>query len=67
MNWVSKMLSRWRPEDLPPVVATSERLDLERAQREQHRILTRADDAIHEAMAHADEVFVIRNRRRKPR
>jgi hypothetical protein len=57
MKRVCRMLSRWRPEALPPVVAQSERLELAQAKVEQHRILSRADLAIHEAMAHADEVF----------
>jgi hypothetical protein len=61
------MLSRWVPADLPPAVAPADHVDLVRAKVEQRRILTRADVAIHEAMVHADQVFVIRDRRRKPR
>ena len=57
MSWIRRMLSRWMPEDLPPSVAPAERADLERAKLEQRRLLTRADAAIHEAMAHADQAF----------
>ena len=67
MSWLRRMLSRWAPEDLPPAVASVDRVDLARAKVDQRRILTRADVAIHEAMAHADQVFVTRDRRRKPR
>jgi hypothetical protein len=67
MKWVRRMMGRWAPEALPPVVTPVERLDLARARIEQVRLLTRADEAIHEAMAHADEIFVTRDRRRKTR
>ena len=70
MNWIRRVLGRWAPGDLPPVVASAERGDLARAKIEQLRILTRAEVAIHEAMAHADEVFTDyrgQERRRRPR
>lgn len=72
MSWFRRMLSRWAPEDLPSAVAPADRVDLARAKVEQRRILTRADVAIHEAMAHADEAFGtpagrFLERRRKPR
>jgi poly-gamma-glutamate capsule biosynthesis protein CapA/YwtB (metallophosphatase superfamily) len=64
------MLARWVPEALPPAVGAADRVDLARAKVEQRRILTRADVAIHEAMAHADQAFGSPHwveRRRKPR
>jgi len=70
MSWVRRMLSRWAPEVLPPAIAPTERLDLARAKVEQRRLLTRADEAIHAAMAHADQAFGSPHwveRRRKPR
>ena len=67
MSWLRRVLARWNPEDLPPTIVSADRVDLARAKVEQRRILTRADVAIHEAMAHADQVFVTRDRRRKPR
>jgi len=67
MSWLRRVLSRWAPDDLPPAVAADDRVDLARAMVDQRRILTRADAAIREAMAHADEVFVTHERRRKPR
>ena len=70
MSWIRRVLGRWAPEDLPPVVASADRGDLARAKIEQRRILTRADVAIHEAMAHADEAFTNyrgQERRRRPR
>ena len=66
--WLRRMMpKRWMPEDLPPVVTSPERLDLARAKVEQHRVQTRADEAISEAMAHADQIFVNHERRREPR
>lgn len=70
MNWLRRMLSRWAPEDLPPSLASEDRVDLAMAKVEQRRILTRADAAIHEAMAHADQAFGPPHwveRRQKPR
>ena len=67
MSWIRRVLSRWAPEDLPPAVVSADRVDLARAKVEQRRILTRADVAIQEAMAHADQVFGRVERRRKPR
>jgi poly-gamma-glutamate capsule biosynthesis protein CapA/YwtB (metallophosphatase superfamily) len=70
MSWLRRMLGRWAPEDLPPAVASVDHVDLARAKVEQRRILTRADEAIHEAMAHADQAFGSPHwveRRRKPR
>jgi hypothetical protein len=64
------MLRRWSPEDLPPAIASADRVDLANAWADQRRILKRADAAIQEAMAHADEAFGRPNgakRRRKPR
>ena len=66
-NWVRRMLSRWTPEDLPAPIVAADRVDLARAKVDQKRIMTRADVAIQEAMAHADDVFVNHERRRKPR
>jgi hypothetical protein len=67
MSWFRRMLSRWAPADLPPAVVSADRVDLARAKVEQRRILTRADAAIREAMAHADQVFEQIERRRRPR
>jgi hypothetical protein len=67
MSWWRRVLSRWAPEDLPPAVASADHVDLARAKVDQLRIETRANVAIQEAMAHADQVFIARERRRKPR
>jgi hypothetical protein len=70
MSWWRRVLSRWMPEDLPPAVAPADHVDLVKAKIEQRRILTRADAAIHEAMAHADQAFgppTWVERRQKPR
>lgn len=51
------------------VIAPEEREELEAAREKHVRLLGRADEAIKEAMAHADEVFGYRgpDRRSRPR
>jgi hypothetical protein len=51
------------------VLAPTDRADLEDARATHKRLLSRADVAIQQAMAHADEVFGYRgpDRRRRPR
>lgn len=70
MSWLRRVLSRWAPEHLPPVITPADHVDLVRATAEQIRLLTRAELAIQAAMAHADQAFVPPKwieRRKKPR
>ena len=71
MKWVDKMLNRHRePPVVTHVVNAAERLELAEARREHKRLLSRADEAIKEAMGHADDIFGVYRgpeRRRIPR
>lgn len=51
------MLFRSDPPE-PSGLGPSDRAELRRAQEKHVRLLGRADQAIREAMAHADEVFL---------
>lgn len=57
MGWLRDMLARYNPQRPPAPVSQDDRDELDEARREHKRILGRADEAVREAMSHADEVF----------
>ena len=57
MSWFRRMLLQARRPDTPGAIGPEDRAALDRAKEQHERILNCADQAIHDAMAHADEVF----------
>lgn len=55
-SWFDRLLHRQQPAP-PPALEPGDRLELEDARVRHRKLLSRADQAIQEAMQHADQVF----------
>lgn len=64
MKWFGKVLHREPPEHVS-VITPQDRADLAATKATHRQLLTRADEAIRVAMAHADEVFAYRGPERR--
>jgi len=66
IEWLGRLMRRSRSEAIAP----EERVELALEKARHVRLLERADEAIHAAMEHADDVFVVYRgpeRRSRPR